>query len=222
MGSAVVIGAGIGGLAVAGALARADWQVTLLERNDRLRARPRRAADLAERYRGAAANSASAPASTRSRAPVLDRGIRRPGRPVARPSRKSSTPDAGPPVVVHREDLHDALIAGLGDRIDNPHRHRRPAPCATVGHDGLGLRRRHDVGGRPDHRCRRRRQHRAAPARPGVDGRLGGLHGVAGGHPVVPRVRPGRRCSRARPPGRAATRRPAASSSAPGTGSAGP
>src|SRR5256885_15186373 len=37
MRSAVVVGAGVGGLAIAGALARTGWQVTLLERNDRLR-----------------------------------------------------------------------------------------------------------------------------------------------------------------------------------------
>ena len=37
MRSAVVVGAGVGGLAVAGALARTGWRVTLLERNDRLR-----------------------------------------------------------------------------------------------------------------------------------------------------------------------------------------
>src|SRR5436853_598292 len=37
MRSAVVVGAGVGGLAVAGALARTGWQVTLLERGDRLR-----------------------------------------------------------------------------------------------------------------------------------------------------------------------------------------
>src|SRR5256885_2386513 len=37
MRSAVVVGAGVGGLAAAGALARTGWQVTLLERGDRLR-----------------------------------------------------------------------------------------------------------------------------------------------------------------------------------------
>ena len=37
MRTAVVVGAGVGGLAAAGALARAGWQVTLLERGDRLR-----------------------------------------------------------------------------------------------------------------------------------------------------------------------------------------
>ena len=36
MRSAVVVGAGVGGLAVAGALTRTGWQVTLLERGNRL------------------------------------------------------------------------------------------------------------------------------------------------------------------------------------------
>jgi len=35
--TAVVVGAGVGGLAAAGALARSGWRVTLLERGDRLR-----------------------------------------------------------------------------------------------------------------------------------------------------------------------------------------
>src|SRR5262245_44593998 len=35
--SAVVVGAGVAGLAAAGALARSDWHVTLIERGDRLR-----------------------------------------------------------------------------------------------------------------------------------------------------------------------------------------
>src|SRR5258705_13191431 len=38
MRTAVVVGAGVGGLAAAGALARTGWKVTLLERDDRLRA----------------------------------------------------------------------------------------------------------------------------------------------------------------------------------------
>ncbi len=37
MRTAVVVGAGVGGLAAAGALATSGWQVTLLERGDRLR-----------------------------------------------------------------------------------------------------------------------------------------------------------------------------------------
>src|SRR4051812_47420722 len=37
MRTAVVVGAGVGGLATAGALTRSGWQVTLIERDDRLR-----------------------------------------------------------------------------------------------------------------------------------------------------------------------------------------
>ena len=40
MRSAVVVGAGVGGLAVAGALARSGWQVTVLERAERVRPEP--------------------------------------------------------------------------------------------------------------------------------------------------------------------------------------
>src|ERR1700754_2853278 len=40
MRTAVVVGAGISGLASAGALARSGWQVTLLERGDRVRPGP--------------------------------------------------------------------------------------------------------------------------------------------------------------------------------------
>jgi 2-polyprenyl-6-methoxyphenol hydroxylase-like FAD-dependent oxidoreductase len=35
--TAIVVGAGVGGLATAGALARTGWHVTLLERGERLR-----------------------------------------------------------------------------------------------------------------------------------------------------------------------------------------
>ena len=37
MRTAVVVGAGVGGLAAAGALVRSGWHVTLVERGDRLR-----------------------------------------------------------------------------------------------------------------------------------------------------------------------------------------
>ncbi|GAB3862338.1 hypothetical protein GCM10029963_68340 [Micromonospora andamanensis] len=40
MRTAVVVGGGLGGLAVSGALARSGWQVTLLERADRIRPEP--------------------------------------------------------------------------------------------------------------------------------------------------------------------------------------
>ncbi len=121
MRSAVVVGAGVGGLAVAGALARTGWQVTLLERGDRLRGdsaaliiwpngvRALRALGLGEGL-GAIAS------------PAPSRGIRRPNgqwlvQPDALPAEDElDGPDSA--LVVHREDLHDALVAGLGGRID--------------------------------------------------------------------------------------------------------
>lgn len=114
MRSAVVVGAGVGGLAAAGALARSGWQVTLLERAERLRADP--AALLlwpngvrALRVLGLA-DGLDAISS-----PVAYGGIRRPdGQWLVQPPRAGG---AGP-WVVHLEDLHDALVAGLGERID--------------------------------------------------------------------------------------------------------
>ncbi|MEV4628427.1 NAD(P)/FAD-dependent oxidoreductase [Micromonospora sp. NPDC049523] len=115
MRTAVVVGAGIGGLAVAGALARSGWQVTLLERGDRLRAertalvlwpngvRALRALGLGD---GLDAIATALP----------DVGVRRPdGHWLVQPRPMI---DERAPVVVHREDLHDALIAGLGDQVD--------------------------------------------------------------------------------------------------------
>jgi 2-polyprenyl-6-methoxyphenol hydroxylase-like FAD-dependent oxidoreductase len=122
MRSAVVVGAGVGGLAVAGALARTGWQVTLLERGDRLRGdsaalviwpngvRALRALGLGEGL-GAIAS------------PAPSRGIRRPNgqwlvQPDAALSDEHEADEPDSAVVVHREDLHDALVAGLGGRID--------------------------------------------------------------------------------------------------------
>ncbi|MGI5215160.1 FAD-dependent oxidoreductase [Plantactinospora sp. CA-290183] len=115
MRTAVVVGAGIGGLATAGALARCGWQVTLLEQEDRVRAertalilwpngvRALRALGLGE---GLAAIAT----------PLPDAGVRRPdGQWLVQPR---PVPDERAPVVVHREDLHDALVAGLGDKVE--------------------------------------------------------------------------------------------------------
>jgi 2-polyprenyl-6-methoxyphenol hydroxylase-like FAD-dependent oxidoreductase len=118
MRSAVVVGAGVGGLAVAGALARTGWQVTLLERGDRLRGD--RAAWLiwpnGVRALHALGLGGGLPAIA---SPAPSRGIRRPnGQWLVQPDRPAGAddePDAS--VVVHREDLHDALVAGLGEQI---------------------------------------------------------------------------------------------------------
>jgi 2-polyprenyl-6-methoxyphenol hydroxylase-like FAD-dependent oxidoreductase len=116
MRSAVVVGAGVGGLAAAGALARTGWQVTLLERADRLR--PARAAVLLWPSGVQALRALGLGAGLDAIAtPVPRTGIRRPNgqwlrQPGARPA------PGGTPVVVHGEDLHDAFVAGLGDRIE--------------------------------------------------------------------------------------------------------
>ncbi|MFI5915046.1 FAD-dependent oxidoreductase [Dactylosporangium sp. NPDC051541] len=120
MRSAVVVGAGIGGLAAAGALARSGWKVTLLERDDRLR--PGKAA-LVLWPNGVRALRALGLAGGLDgiSTPVPPAGIRRPdGTWLVQPG-----PQPGgvgdletPPVVVHREDLHDAFIAGLGEQVD--------------------------------------------------------------------------------------------------------
>ncbi|GAB2950589.1 FAD-dependent monooxygenase [Micromonospora polyrhachis] len=115
MRTAVVVGAGLGGLAAAGALARSGWQVTLLERNDRIRAErtalvlwPNGVRALRALGLGGGLDAIATP--------LPDTGIRRPdGHWLVQPR---ATAVERAPVVVHREDLHDALIAGLGDRVE--------------------------------------------------------------------------------------------------------
>lgn len=115
MRTAVVVGAGMAGLATAGALSRAGWQVTLLERAERVAAAPtalvlwpngRRALDALDPDGGWAAIAA----------PLPDGGVRRPdGQWLAAPR---SRLNGHAPAVVHLEDLYDALVAGLGDRVE--------------------------------------------------------------------------------------------------------
>jgi 2-polyprenyl-6-methoxyphenol hydroxylase-like FAD-dependent oxidoreductase len=115
MRSAVVVGAGVGGLAAAGALARAAWQVTLLERGDRLRGGgaaqliwPNGVAALSALGLGRGLDAIAFPMSAG--------GIRRPdGRWLVQ---ASSAAAVGDPVVVHGDDLHDTLMAGLTDAVD--------------------------------------------------------------------------------------------------------
>ena len=116
MRSAVVVGAGIGGLAIAGALARTGWQVTLLERNDRLRGDsaalmiwPNGIRALHALGLGGGLGAIATPAPSR--------GIRRPGGQwLVQPDH--ALDEEGDSVVVHREGLHDTLVAGLGDGIE--------------------------------------------------------------------------------------------------------
>src|SRR5256885_10627809 len=121
MRSAVVVGAGVGGLAVAGALARTGWQVTLLERGDRLRGDSAalviwpngvRALHALGLGGGLSAIASAAPG----------RGVRRPnGQWLGQPDNVVGDDEdgAGDSVVGHREDLHDTLVAGPGERSVN-------------------------------------------------------------------------------------------------------
>ncbi|GAA2706495.1 NAD(P)/FAD-dependent oxidoreductase [Micromonospora olivasterospora] len=115
MRTAVVVGAGVGGLAVAGALARSGWQVTLLERTDRVRPDPTAVVLWPNGVRALHALGLGAGLAAIA-TPLPDGGVRRPdGHWLVQPR---PTPADRMPVVVHREDLHDALIAGLGDRVE--------------------------------------------------------------------------------------------------------
>lgn len=109
MRTAVVVGAGVGGLAAAGALAKSGWQVTLLERGTRLRGNG--AAHVIWPNGAAALQALDVHLGDMTFA-VPAGGIRRPdGRFIV-----ESSDDA--PLVAHADDLHDALMAGLGDKIE--------------------------------------------------------------------------------------------------------
>ncbi len=137
--TAVVVGAGVGGLAISGALARAGWRVSLLYQSDRLRADP--AALLLWPNALAALKSLGlghGMGEISTQVPAA--GVRRPdGQWLSRPA-----PGGVTPVVVHSEDLHDTLIAGLGARIDIQtgirvrQVHNRPGERAAVG-DGKNV-----------------------------------------------------------------------------------
>ncbi|MFI7023484.1 FAD-dependent oxidoreductase [Micromonospora sp. NPDC049900] len=115
MRSAVVVGGGLGGLAVSGALARSGWQVTLLERADRIRPEPTAVVLWPNGVRALRALDLGAGLEAIA-TPLPDGGVRRPdGHWLVQPRQ---TPAERLPVVVHREDLHDTLIAGLGERVE--------------------------------------------------------------------------------------------------------
>jgi 2-polyprenyl-6-methoxyphenol hydroxylase-like FAD-dependent oxidoreductase len=111
--TAVVVGAGMAGLAAAGALSRAGWQVILLERGERIAAPPtalvlwsngRRALESLDPDGGWSAIAS----------PLPDGGVRRPDGQWLVPPRGGGPTHA----VVHLEDLFDALVAGLGDEVE--------------------------------------------------------------------------------------------------------
>lgn len=115
MRTAVVVGAGVGGLAAAGALARGGWHVTLLERGERLRGS---GAALLLWPNGVRALDALGLASGLGDIvfPMVSGGLRRPdGRWLV--EHPTPTP-GGEPVLVHADDLHDTLMAGLGMQLE--------------------------------------------------------------------------------------------------------
>jgi 2-polyprenyl-6-methoxyphenol hydroxylase-like FAD-dependent oxidoreductase len=118
MGQAVVVGAGVGGLAAAGALARNGWRVTLLERNDRLRADPAALLLWPNGVRALRALGLADGLDSIS-TPVPPGGIRRAdGSWLVQPGAAAALSPRSAPVVVHSEDLHDALIARLTASVD--------------------------------------------------------------------------------------------------------
>ena len=135
MRTAVVVGAGMAGLAIAGALARAGWRVTVLERGERVAAPPTAMVLWPNGLRALEALNPDGGWSGIT-TPLPDGGVRRPDGQWLVPPRGSGSPrrtkDQAPevagspsragaghaPVVVHLEDLYDALVAGLGDQVD--------------------------------------------------------------------------------------------------------
>jgi 2-polyprenyl-6-methoxyphenol hydroxylase-like FAD-dependent oxidoreductase len=114
--TAIVVGAGVGGLAAAGALARTGWHVTLLERGERLRGN---GAALLIWPNGVAALQALGLSLGDIAFPMLGGGIRRPdGRWLVEASPAAMQPSQADPVVVHSDDLHDTLMAGLGESLE--------------------------------------------------------------------------------------------------------
>lgn len=116
MRTAVVVGGGVGGLATAGALTRTGWHVTLLERDERLRGSgaalliwPNGVAALRALGLGRGLEAIAFPTAAS--------GIRRPdGRWLVEAPATAGPADQ--PMVVHADDLHDTLMAGLGESLD--------------------------------------------------------------------------------------------------------
>ena len=116
MRTAVVVGAGMAGLAAAGGLARTGWRVTVLERAELVAAPPTALVLWSNGLRALESLNPEGGWSAIT-TPLPDGGVRRPdGQWLVPPRpRNGNGHGHGTPAVVHLEDLYDALIAGLGD-----------------------------------------------------------------------------------------------------------
>lgn len=114
---AVVVGAGMAGLAAAGALARDGWHVIVLERGERVAAPP---TALVLWSNGLRALESLDPDGGWAGilAPLPDGGVRRPDGQWLVPPRSRNGLATPAPAVVHLEELFDALVAGLGDLVE--------------------------------------------------------------------------------------------------------
>jgi 2-polyprenyl-6-methoxyphenol hydroxylase-like FAD-dependent oxidoreductase len=113
MRTAVVVGAGMAGLAAAGALSRSGWRVTVLERAERVAAPPTAVVLWPNGLRALQSLDPDGgwPAIA---SPLPDGGVRRPdGQWLVAP--RARTGAGSSPAVAHLEDVYDALVAGLGD-----------------------------------------------------------------------------------------------------------
>lgn len=116
---AIIVGAGIGGLASAIALEQAGWRVALLERGERLRGdgsallvQPNAIRALRALGLGVAIDAISTP---------FDAGRlrRHDGRPLVRVSTGDMAERLGAQtVVIHRNDLFEALVSAMGERVE--------------------------------------------------------------------------------------------------------
>jgi 2-polyprenyl-6-methoxyphenol hydroxylase-like FAD-dependent oxidoreductase len=116
MRTAVVVGAGMAGLAAAGALSRTGWRVTLLERAERVAAPPTAVVLWPNGLRALASLDPDGGWSAIA-SPLPDGGVRRPdGQWLVTPRSRTG---AGPaPAAAHIEDIYDALVAGLGEQVE--------------------------------------------------------------------------------------------------------